>query len=393
MDAEIVSEEVRSPGKKTVLRADIDAGDPHRTIEEVGESSAAEESFTSVHLLHNEWHGQRPRPRRLGVRAVVGASLLFGGVLATLVLGPPWSRGGIQLRPPQDQSIPVIQQAEVAWNSKGPCHDAQIGEECYKAVTWGMSKGLEKHPKWYPGLDTSSSFVSFQDHLHKIANGRCPKPCNSSTAITRSQLKASTPPPTKLPIASKAPVGSSQCLCLFDVDRTLTGKQGLVSRCPGNTLYGGVRDYAFGGGILTLSALGQNIHSTFCGGCHLGIISAGDAGGPKMKEVLQVAMRTTAIWSHPMIIKSPFIIGCSDLQKPACAKGIVNWFQESKGIVIPAQEVYFFDDHTGNTAGFHALGYNARQISCATRDSDPHIGLCGGTPSEIIRAQGTFNCR
>ena len=44
------------------------------------------------------------------------------------------------------------------------------------------------------------------------------------------------------------------CLCLFDVDRTLTGQQGLLApSCPLNQLQGGVKDSAYGGGNLTLS--------------------------------------------------------------------------------------------------------------------------------------------
>ena len=60
---------------------------------------------------------------------------------------------------------------------------------------------------------------------------------------------------------------SGSCLCLFDVDRTLTGQQallapschssdaisGLSSTGPLNQLQSGVHDSAYGGGNLTLS--------------------------------------------------------------------------------------------------------------------------------------------
>lgn len=56
--------------------------------------------------------------------------------------------------------------------------------------------------------------------------------------------------------------GPSACLCVFDVDRTLTGKQGLAegSQCPANRLVEGVWDSAYGGGTLTLSEGGQNLN-------------------------------------------------------------------------------------------------------------------------------------
>ena len=57
---------------------------------------------------------------------------------------------------------------------------------------------------------------------------------NSSTAI---------PPP-----------GESPCLCVFDIDRTLTGQQGAGSRCPLNKEIPDVWDSAYGGGRLSLSA-------------------------------------------------------------------------------------------------------------------------------------------
>ena len=62
------------------------------------------------------------------------------------------------------------------------------------------------------------------------------------------------------PILTTPPPTPSACICIFDVDRTLTGKQGLAegSQCPGNKIVDGVWDTAYGGGILTLSAAAQN---------------------------------------------------------------------------------------------------------------------------------------
>ena len=52
------------------------------------------------------------------------------------------------------------------------------------------------------------------------------------------------------------------CICVFDVDRTLTGKQGLAegSKCPDNKMVDGVWDSAYGGGTLTLSPAAQNLN-------------------------------------------------------------------------------------------------------------------------------------
>lgn len=181
----------------------------------------------------------------------------------------------------------------------------------------------------------------------------------------------------------------SPCLCLFDIDRTLTGKQ--AGKCPGNEVHEGVTDPAFGGGDLTLSQVGRSVQDTFCGKCHLGIVSAGSAGGEEMRRVLQEHLPGAGtVWSSPVEIASPLVLGCPDAQKAQCAQGIVEWFKKEALIDIPAQEVHFFDDHTGNTRGFGALGFNARQISCKSRQGE--YGLCGASLDEIVPDRGIFNC-
>lgn len=59
------------------------------------------------------------------------------------------------------------------------------------------------------------------------------------------------------------------CLCVFDIDRTLTGRQGLgPPGCPSNEVQRGVYDDAYGGGELTLSPLARSgLGGTACGGC------------------------------------------------------------------------------------------------------------------------------
>ena len=79
-------------------------------------------------------------------------------------------------------------------------------------------------------------------------------------------------------------IDDEACLCIFDIDRTLTGKQGIVgSRCQDNKETA-IFDDAYGGGNLTLSQFSQTLSSTFCNECFVGVISAGDAGRGETKE-------------------------------------------------------------------------------------------------------------
>jgi len=111
------------------------------------------------------------------------------------------------------------------------------------------------------------------------------------------------------------------CLCVFDIDRTLTGKQGDTTTCPNNTELSGVHDNGYGSGNLTLSALAAiGINTTFCGGCYLGICSAGDADGEGSEErdvLVNEVLRSTpfdelrktvpsaSAWSHYQNVTSP----------------------------------------------------------------------------------------
>ena len=86
-------------------------------------------------------------------------------------------------------------------------------------------------------------------------------------------------PPTQPP--GRGP----NCLCVFDIDRTLTGKQGTASNeCPADKEIPGIWDTAYRGGWLTISQAGQNLQNTFCGKCYMGIVSHGVASGPNSRE-------------------------------------------------------------------------------------------------------------
>lgn len=273
----------------------------------------------------------------------------------------------------------------VATESKivmGGCHTAVQGETCWESVMWVKQTGVNLYPDQYPGLSSLSRFEEFQTYLNKVQSGDCPMPCGGPFG-----------PPQPSSMVPGSPTTQS-CLCLFDVDRTLTAKQGLVSQCPASQVIPGVFDDAFTGGELTLSPLGQAIGRTFCGACHLGVVSAGGAGGPDEKAVLQTHLpgfgAASVTWSGPNAISSPLVIGCSNALKAQCAQGIVDWYRTARNVVIPPQEVYFFDDLTGNTNGFANYGFNARQVSCGSRDGN--TGLCGADLSEIVRIPGISNC-
>merc|ERR1711920_317879 len=58
-----------------------------------------------------------------------------------------------------------------------PCHTAQAGQQCFKAVEWAMTHGIRLHPEWYEGLTSGSTFEQFQDWLHRKGMEQCHKPC------------------------------------------------------------------------------------------------------------------------------------------------------------------------------------------------------------------------
>lgn len=293
--------------------------------------------------------------------------------------------------PPAGESV-----AAAAAESKvalAGCHTALPGEMCHDKVTWAMIRGIHRYPMKYGGLTAASSFKDFQAYFYRSRYGDCPMPCGMPSSA---KLAAPPVPPSRVPAPApdSSRLAPQACLCIFDIDRTLTGKQGSLAKCPGNKAVPGVVDPAFQGGEMVLSALGQGISTTFCGGCHLGLVSAGAGGGPAEKLVLENHLRGASAaptwWSGPGVVVSPLVTGCSNPEKALCASGIVAWYRMNRHVDIPPTEVYFFDDLTGNTAGFAALGYNARQVSCGSRDGE--VGLCGATPGEIVREQGIKNC-
>ena len=102
-----------------------------------------------------------------------------------------------------------------------------------------------------------------------------------------------------LSAATAAPHRDGPCLCIFDIDRTLTASQaaarkGSHNQCPQAHSFDHpyIKDTAYGGGgPLAFSEVGQHIENSFCKECWLGIISTGDAveGAEREEEAGEAA--------------------------------------------------------------------------------------------------------
>lgn len=209
------------------------------------------------------------------------------------------------------------------------------------------------------------------------------------------------------------------CLCIFDVDRTLTGRQDhpsdAAAQCPGTRHISADHDWAYCGGELVLSALAVNLNSTFCAGCFLGVVSTGkqlEKPPPTLGQLNSALLGKPESWDFGCptggLTTSPFIMGCRDGQKQHTVPSIVNWYR-AHGVSISDEEVYFFDDRPDNVEPFRGTTYNAQQVSCGSRDPDPFddsllwcsncpnraqgtVGYCGGKPSEVVRRRGVHLC-
>lgn len=227
-------------------------------------------------------------------------------------------------------------------------------------------------------------------------------PATSSVAAAKPALA----PPTEGCQAS--------CLCVFDIDRTLTGRQSDTGNCPNNRVLEGVYDAGYGGGQATLSALpAAGIRTTFCDKCYLGITSAGGGSGEHSdwnRYLLDEVMRgdvqdaftsqhpESKRWSWGMGVRSPYVLGQADRYKQNAVEKIVQWYGEApRNVCIEPQNVYFFGDRTENIEPFRQKGLNSHEVSCASRDhylyhGSGMVGYCGATPQEIQRVQGNTLC-
>eukprot|EP00927_Polykrikos_kofoidii_P023938 TRINITY_DN21874_c0_g2_i1.p1 TRINITY_DN21874_c0_g2~~TRINITY_DN21874_c0_g2_i1.p1 ORF type:complete len:496 (+),score=63.70 TRINITY_DN21874_c0_g2_i1:61-1488(+) len=205
------------------------------------------------------------------------------------------------------------------------------------------------------------------------------------------------------------------CLCIFDIDRTLTAKQGSGEgerqRCPDASTYPHTRDAAYGSGPFTLSAVGtMGIAKTSCGVCYVGIISHGTVrGSSHVNRALLLAVLMTPpfariakhhpdalTWSYgsftrqgPRNVHSPLVIGQPEKLKQWSMESILGWYA-SKDVHILRERVFFFDDKVENVENFEGTGANARQISCDSREK--RVGFCGAKLNEIALTPGVFSC-
>eukprot|EP00927_Polykrikos_kofoidii_P008356 TRINITY_DN1346_c0_g1_i6.p1 TRINITY_DN1346_c0_g1~~TRINITY_DN1346_c0_g1_i6.p1 ORF type:complete len:295 (-),score=47.57 TRINITY_DN1346_c0_g1_i6:71-955(-) len=228
-----------------------------------------------------------------------------------------------------------------------------------------------------------------------------------STTLARSSPSSAntTATSTTTPTTTRTGPISESCLCVFDVDRTLTAKQRHdgQDQCWERNVreYPDVEDVAYGGGKLRISELGSNINKTFCGNCFHAIVSAGEPLSPERDILLAllggVAKTLEVSWMDDATkrehIASPLVLGDPDGEKHLMVAKIVQWFR-SKGHTIPDKKVHFFDDRKFNIKPFGDTHFNAVQISCSSRDesADRTVGLCGATIAEVSSRSGVHLC-
>jgi len=201
---------------------------------------------------------------------------------------------------------------------------------------------------------------------------------------------------------------NDNCLCVYDIDRTMTGGQH-NDDCENTTVKPGVVDSAYGGGTLRLSQLATHMNETFCRKCFHAVVTRGDAGGDAgghdsqerlilLNEVLGGESATfSKEWQEwkqgpgsqsqdpDWKATSSLVFFTNDGHKQEAVKSIVQWFLDSHNKLILPYHVHFFDDRDDNVAPFSGTGYNAHQISCAGRDEKiRNIGKCGATQWEIV---------
>jgi len=170
-----------------------------------------------------------------------------------------------------------------------------------------------------------------------------------------------------------------------------------------------IYDSAYATGHLTLSMVGQNYSKTFCAGCHVGIVTAGDGSGFNSPERQLLASKlghqgtlASQEWTGPSLhgeartncsgvaVHSTLVVGCADGTKQYAVAGILSWLQEAHAVTIDSENVWYFDDRENNIAPFEGTGFNARMVSCNTREGP--IGFCGAIRSEIIATPGIALC-
>jgi hypothetical protein len=203
-------------------------------------------------------------------------------------------------------------------------------------------------------------------------------------------------PAPPLPVPKPKGPQVSDCLCVWDIDRTLTAKQGW-NHCPNTKLFPGIHDYAYLGGKHIWSELFLKYNQTFCNDCYFGIVSAGTASGPSspVRTLLDGNIPpkyNVGGWvdgcPHP--VWGTKVLCCGEGKaKVQAVSDIVNWLGDN-GVHIKKKNVHFFDDKANNIDAFRGSSFNAHMVSCASRDGSR--GGCGGTVAEVVDTKGQHAC-
>lgn len=150
-----------------------------------------------------------------------------------------------------------------------------------------------------------------------------------------------------------------------------------------------------------------------CSECYLGIVSAGDVSGPGSSErsIITGILNSTSsrpltpVWDNNCSspVAGPLVLTCPDGRKQLAVREILNWYS-NRSVTIPDSSVYMFDDRESNIKPFSGTRFNARQVSCGSRDTSPFdnstepsehgaVGFCGGSVHEVVANQGVQLCR
>jgi hypothetical protein len=204
---------------------------------------------------------------------------------------------------------------------------------------------------------------------------------------------------------------NKECLCIFDVDRTLTTLQGSKT-CPGDRIYANVADPAYPPttGPFTASEFALRVGQSWCGrSCRLAVITAGTmpSGGKPDAEhrvIADLLSKNNGNAKMPGPEKlpwasfssgqlAPFVHSAPHLAKFKAVPTIQKYYANNAGAKIDDDAVFFFDDIAANVQPWRSTKYHAHQISCLTRARDPQktsspsnnkeLGLCGATLAEI----------
>ena len=186
----------------------------------------------------------------------------------------------------------------------------------------------------------------------------------------------------------------ADCLCLFDVDRVLTGRQVWTEGrpCPQNRRYARLLDTAYGGGMLSTSALFEGLNKTFCGRCYAGVLSAGSvidfkpfllhrlrslSLGRALPADVGAAWANWTVAAHPQGRHAPLLTGVPFGIKHIGATVVAAWYRKHRSVSISRHNVFFFDDSESNVRAFAGSGYNAAQVWAGCSALRNGVGFAG----------------